>query len=141
MEVWEHIFLKDFNRCMLDSSMKPFCETFKFGSLLQKPRESIYKQNYLAFIKWYWLWWKYISLKANHVSLYIENIKTFVMKHPWLLYSMNWQTRAFLYENGLDAFSKICKNVLEKHAPRKKRYLRANQLPLNLKSNYYKYKT
>ena len=44
------------------------------------------------------------------------------MKHPWFLYSMKWQTRAFLYENGLDAFSKICKNVLEKHAPRKKRF-------------------
>ena len=27
---------------------------------------------------------------------------------------------AFLYENGLDAFSKICTDVLEKHLPGKK---------------------
>ena len=37
--------------------------------------------------------------------------------------------KAFLYENGLGTFSNICTDVLEKHAPRKKRYLRVNRKP------------
>ena len=83
----------------------------------------------LTFIKWYWPWWKFISVKGNHVSLHTKNIKTFVMKHPWLLYSMKLTKKAFLYENGLGTFSNICTDVLEKHAPRKKRYLRVNRKP------------
>ena len=37
--------------------------------------------------------------------------------------------RTFLCENGLDATSKICTYVIENHAPRQKRCLRANHKP------------
>ena len=42
---------------------------------------------------------------------------------------------AFLYENGLDAFSKICTDVLEKYLPGKKDiFEQINNLSLTLKS-------
>ena len=39
------------------------------------------------------------------------------------------QKKKFLYEKGLGAFSDICTDVLDKHAPQGKRYIRSNHKP------------
>ena len=43
-------------------------------------------------------------------------------------YEVNEQ-KAFFHESGLDSFSKICSDALEKQAPCKERRLRTNHKP------------
>ena len=46
---------------------------------------------------------KCIFLKRNSVSLQTENIKTFVMKYSWIVYSKNLTNKErFFNENGLE---------------------------------------
>ena len=45
-----------------------------------------------------------------------------------LRYELNVQGQ-FLNEKGLDAFSTICTEIFDKHAPKKKRYIRSNHKP------------
>ena len=60
----------------------------------------------------------YRKYKDFHNETFLDSLK----------HELNVQGQ-FLNEKGLDAFSTICTEIFDKHAPKKKRYIRSNHKP------------
>ena len=130
---------------MLNSSIKAFCETDKFCSLNKKATcfknpenpsciDLILTNKHLRFqwpceietglpdfYKMVLAMMKVDFPKGKALIINTKTIKNFRNEtfRTSLQHEVDTQ-RAFIYKNGLDTFSKICTEVLEKHAPRKK---------------------
>ena len=155
------ILLGDFNSCMLDSSTRAFSETYEFRSLVKEaicfknPEDPscidlILTNKHLSFQRSYaietdWTIWilqngtdcdEMHSPKRKPRIITYRKYKNFCNETfmTTLQHEVDKQ-RAFLYENGLDAFWKICTDVLEKHKLRKKHVCeQITNLSLTLKS-------
>ena len=138
------ILLGDFNSCMEDSPMKTFGEIYKLRNLIKEPTSTrinltltnkprSFKNTYMietglsdfhkmivAVMKMHFPKMKpqvvsYRKYKDFHNETFLDSLK----------HELNVQGQ-FLNEKGLDAFSTICTEIFDKHAPKKKRYIRSN---------------
>ena len=148
------ILLGDFNSCMDDSPMIGFCETYKLRNLLKHPtcfknpentscidllltnkplsfqtttvieiRLSDFHKMIVAVMKMHFPKMKprvirYRKYKTFNNDAFVNTLRQELTKQ-----------KKVLDEKRLDAFSEICSDVLDKHAPQRKRYLRSNHKP------------
>ena len=139
------ILLGDFNSCMEDSPMKTFGEIYKLRNLIKEPTSTRidltltnkprnFKNTYMietglsdfhkmivAVMKIHFPKMKrqvvcYRKYKGFHNETFLDS----------LTHEFNVQ---FLNEKRLYAFSTICTEIFDKHAPKKKRYIRSNHKP------------
>ena len=137
------ILLGDFNSCMEDSPMKTFGEIYKLRNLIKEPTYFKNPENptYIDLI----LTNKPLNFKNTYViqtglSDFHKMVVAMMKMHPKmkprvitygkykdfqnetslesLKHELNVQ-RQFLNEKGLDAFSTICTEIFDKHAPKK----------------------
>ena len=88
------ILLGDFNSCMEYSRLKTFAEIYKLRNLMKEP--TAFKNH---------SYWKY---KDFHNETFLDSLR----------HELNVQGQ-FLNEKGIDAFSTICTELFDKHAPKK----------------------
>ena len=143
-EYGNFILLGDFNSCMEDSPMKKIWEIYKLGNLIKEPTCFNNPENpkYIDLI----LANMPLSFKNTHVietrlsdfhkmivavmKMHFPKMKSQVINYrayknfhnktflDLLKHELNVQGH-FLNEKGLDAFSTVCKEIFDKHAPEK----------------------
>ena len=139
---------------MDDSPMKTFAEIYKLWNLIKEPTcfknpenpaciDLILTNKPLSFKNTYVI---EIGLSDFHkmivavMKMHFPKIRPQVVSYrkyqdfhnetflDSLRHELNIQGQ-FLNEKGLDAFSTICAEIFDKHAPKKKRYIRYNHKP------------
>ena len=146
--------LGDLNASIEDSFTKNFCESYGLRSLVKEPTcfknpenpsciDLILTNKRRSFIK--------AGVIEAGLSDYHKLVTTVMKKHfpkskPSIITYRSYKkfdnkkfmenlnaeiiTQSnYLEKDGIDAFSSICREVLNKHAPQKQRYLRANHKP------------
>ena len=148
------ILLGDFKSCIDDSPMTGFCETYKLRNLVKHPTcfknpenpsciDLILTNRPLSFLTTTVIETRLSELHKMIVAVmkvHFPKMKPRAIRYrkyktfnndafvDTLRQELTKQGKV-LDEKGLDAFSETCTDVLDKHAPQRKQYLRSNHKP------------